>query len=186
MSPTRNRSEAQSMDDAMDVHREEMLRFARRRVGDLLDAEDLVQQTFLRALANREQLQDRSRLRAWLFRILRNLIHDALRRPSLLSAGLRSDEVAAAEVEGSRETCRCALALAKTLNPRYQEILDAAVLREQPLKVLAASRGINLNNIMVRLHRARRALREKLQAHCGTSSLRACLSCSCGDEAEAR
>jgi len=29
----------------------------------------------------------------------------------------------------------------------------------------------------VRLHRARRALREVLREHCGTASLRACLAC---------
>jgi hypothetical protein len=38
---------------------------------------------------------------------------------------------------------------------------------------------VTTNNAMVRLHRARRALRSLLQEHCGTTSLRACLSCVC-------
>ena len=46
---------------------------------------------------------------------------------------------------------------------------------------LADGLGITVNNASVRLHRARRAMRDALCEHCGTDSLRSCQDCPCED-----
>ena len=46
----------------------------------------------------------------------------------------------------------------------------------------ARSLGLTLNNLNVRLHRARQRLRGKLEATCHVCSKHGCLDCSCGDE----
>lgn len=66
-----------------------LFRVAHRLCGHRGDAEDLVQETYYQALRGRSSLRDASKLRAWLFRILRNTwSHNQARRG-------RTQEVAA-------------------------------------------------------------------------------------------
>lgn len=51
-----------------------------RLMGSLHDAEDMVQETLLRAWRNRESLQEPAALRAWLYKIATNICLDALRK----------------------------------------------------------------------------------------------------------
>src|SRR5262245_53375044 len=60
-------------------HRGELLGFVRRRIGHLVDPEDVLQQAALRALSSAHPLSDPARARAWFFRILRNVLTDELR-----------------------------------------------------------------------------------------------------------
>jgi RNA polymerase sigma-70 factor (ECF subfamily) len=53
---------------------------ARRITGDPHEAEDLVQDTYVRALQAHAQLKNPAQCRAWLYQILRNLFTDAYRR----------------------------------------------------------------------------------------------------------
>jgi RNA polymerase sigma-70 factor (ECF subfamily) len=61
----------------------------------------------------------------------------------------------------------------------YAEILRRVDLGDERLADVAAGLGITVNNATVRLHRARKALRDQLRAFCGTDSARACADCGC-------
>ncbi len=75
---------------------EDLRRFARRLAGSSPAAEDLVQETCRRALEARHQFNAESELRAWLFRILRNIHIDLLRRASHeVVNGVNGDELMA-------------------------------------------------------------------------------------------
>jgi RNA polymerase sigma-70 factor (ECF subfamily) len=47
----------------------------------------------------------------------------------------------------------------------------------------AARLDITHNNATVRLHRARKALRDAMEAHCGVTDPQACAACRCVDDA---
>jgi RNA polymerase sigma-70 factor (ECF subfamily) len=61
-------------------HRRELQVHCYRMLGSLEEAEDLVQETFLRAWRGRREFEGRSSARAWLYRIATNACLDALRR----------------------------------------------------------------------------------------------------------
>jgi RNA polymerase sigma-70 factor (ECF subfamily) len=64
----------------VEPHRNELLTHCYRLVGSLQDAEDLVQETFLRAWRRLETFQERASFRAWLYKIATNACLDALDR----------------------------------------------------------------------------------------------------------
>lgn len=63
-----------------DQHRRELQVHCYRMVGSLQDAEDMLQETLLRAWAKRSTFEGRSSLRAWLYRIATNACLDLIRR----------------------------------------------------------------------------------------------------------
>ena len=73
-------------------YRGELVRYAARLCGSGEEAEDLVQEVFLRALQNADTVLDLgpNQKRAWLYRALKNLFYDRYRRERLESAYLDS------------------------------------------------------------------------------------------------
>ncbi|MCE7979107.1 MAG: RNA polymerase subunit sigma-70, partial [Nitrospira sp. NTP1] len=83
------------------------------------------------------------------------------------------------EAELRQEICQCVSSLLDTLKPEYREALQIVDLQEGKLKDLAQQSGITPENAAVRVHRARAALRRRIEQACGTCSVHGCLDCSC-------
>jgi RNA polymerase sigma-70 factor (ECF subfamily) len=160
---------------ALAPNRARFLAFARSRVGG--DAEDVLQTALLRAALKADTLKESSRAVPWFFQILRHAVAD--HRPARETSSDEIDREAEPPPEATNDACRCSMGLLDSLRPEYAEILRRVDLDDQSLAECAAALSITENNAAVRLHRARKALREELVRFCGTDSIRACLACGC-------
>ena len=163
-------------------HRE-LLRFVERRVGSRAEAEDILQDAFVRGVQQAGTLRDGDSSQAWFYRTLRNAVIDRFRRRGAES---RAHEALAHELEESTpavETqdvvCACVRALAQTLKPEYATALQRVEIDGVTVQAFASEAGISANNAAVRLHRAREALRKRVSVTCGTCAEHGCLDCTC-------
>ena len=72
------------------------------------------------------------------------------------------------ELELKDAVCACMTRLLPTLKPEYAEMIRRVDLQDTPLSEVASSLSITPNNATVRLHRARQALKLRLERSCGT------------------
>jgi RNA polymerase sigma-70 factor (ECF subfamily) len=163
-------------------HRE-FLAFLERRVESRAVAEDILQAAFTRGLERGGDVQD-EKVVAWFYRVLRNAVIDHYRQRSSTARAMEAwgrefPDVQEPEAELRREICHCVSGLLETLKPEYREALRIVDLHEGKLKDLAQQSGITAENAAVRVHRARAALRRRIEQACGTCSVHGCLDCSC-------
>ena len=160
--------------------------FARKRVGDPHLAEDVVQESLLKALQADRKPDAEEDVIAWFYRILRRSIIDLYRRKEVREKALERFQAELTEVpdaEAERAICGCFKSLMAELPEQYREILERIDLGGGSIKEFAAAAGQSANNVTVRLHRARKQLKEKVVECCRVCSVHGCLDCEC-DPAE--
>ncbi|MGK5683734.1 RNA polymerase subunit sigma-70 [Actinoplanes sp. URMC 104] len=164
-------------------HRRELHVHCYRMLGSFEDAEDTVQETFLRAWRRRETFEGRSTFRAWLYRIATNACLDLLARsrPEPATGGevrwlqpypdRLLDELPAAGAEEpealavARETIELAYLVAvQHLAPRPRAVLILRDVLGWPAKDVAELLGDSVNSVNSALQRARAGMREHLPA----------------------
>ena len=158
--------------------------FARQRVGDAHLAEDVVQESLVKALAADRKPAGEEDTVAWFYRILRRTIIDLYRRSDARSRALDRFERELPQAptdDDERLLCRCFKRLLPSVPERYRELLQQIDLEGQEPAEVAAALGVTKNNLTVRLHRARKHLRELLSRNCRACSKHGCLDCTCGE-----
>lgn len=131
-------------------------------------AEDITQETFLKAYERLDQLRDASRVEAWLVRIAINGARDALRRSRNLCS-IPEDMETAAVTESmpenrllSLEDQRAVQAAVAALEPEYQEVVFLKYFRGMTVREISAVTGAPEGTVKTRLRRARLTIGELL------------------------
>ena len=164
-------------------HRRELHVHCYRMLGSFEDAEDTVQETFLRAWRRRETFEGRSTFRAWLYRIATNACLDLLAkcRPEPATGGevlwlqpypdRLLDELPAGDADDpetvavARETIELAYLIAvQHLAPRPRAVLILRDVLGWPAREVAELLGDSVNSVNSALQRARAGMREHLPA----------------------
>lgn len=147
------------------------------------EVDDVVQVAAVRAVERSGSLKVPERVLPWLYRVHRNVIVDAVRQRGSHERLL--DNVSNAQEPTQpvdRDACSCSLAQMQSLRPAYSAVLELVDVQDASLSEAARALGISINNATVRLHRARRALRDTMSAHCGVQNARDCVTCRCVDD----
>lgn len=172
------------VEDAILKNLKVFVAFARSRVGDEHLAEDVVQDSLLKALSTDRQPKSEEETITWFYRILRRSIIDLYRKQGARGRALerfKNELPETPEPEEERELCRCFHRLLPLVPEQYRELLDAVDLKGNDIAEVAKKLGVTRNNLTVRLHRARKHLRKALTDNCGACSAHGCVDCSCND-----
>lgn len=155
-----------------------LLRMAERLCGNPSDAEELLQETFLRAVRHGIPPNVRN-VAAWLTTTLKNLIIDHLRkikrRPSHESItdnheGLTQLEPHGPEPEWSKVTLDDIRDALGAIEPVYREVYRLHTFEGLSYEQIAQQLGVQRVTVGTRLNRARKKLREVLLARFGIRS----------------
>ena len=164
---------------------DDVYRFARSLTRDEADAEDVVQETFLRAFRSWQTFQTGTDIRRWLFTIARNVFLRSLERgqreTTLDDDGAEAVDAAAAHAVWVRKGLDPLLASAE-IGPAIQEALaelpeafrSVVVLvdvEDQSYEDAAEVLGIPVGTVRSRLFRGRKLLQEKLVTHAQDAGL---------------
>lgn len=145
-----------------------LLRFARRLTSDSAAAEDLVQETLMRAWRGFDQFRGGTNARAWLFRILLNTFYGQGRKGHLTLVPL--GETDRSGLNGSHGTFEITDAVAK-LPVDQRTVLMLGAVEGFTCREMSEMLNIPMGTVMSRLSRARQALRAHLDMtkdHAGT------------------
>ena len=150
-----------------DMHRDisallpDLRGFARFLTRDATAADDLVQDTLVRALAAREQFHPGSNLKAWLFTIQRNAFYEQARRTRretrVLRERLPDPESTPPDASGRADVSDLQRMLF-TLPPLLREALVLVGAQELSYEQAAAICGVPVGTIKARVSRARTQL----------------------------
>lgn len=144
---------------------------AYRLVGNEEDASDVVQEAYLRAYKGIGRFREEAQFSTWLYRITANCAATHLGKrkkhrheelpddDQVLDLSPMRDPQAVADASGLRERLTAAL---EDLPPRLRTVVVLRDVYDLPHEAIAAELGISESAAKVRLHRARRKLREQL------------------------
>src|SRR4051794_874199 len=146
------------------------------------DAEDLVQDTYLKAFRSGHQFEPGTNLKAWLFTILHNTYRNARRHDGRSPVDVDSEAVERAADDGPGVQTPEQILTRATLDADLQAALDAlpeafrqAVwlrdVEELTYAEMAGVLDIPIGTVMSRISRGRRALLKELQARRGKPDL---------------
>ena len=154
-----------------------IFRYIMSMVQDTAEAEDLTQETFLRAYQRRESLRDEGAQTAWLYRIATHVCLDRLRQyarrsPKESQADLDDIDVAEPDTPSLQKTLErdemseCVQRYLNRLSDSYRAVILLHDVHELTAREIAQLLGESVATVKIRLHRARRKLSITLQAGC--------------------
>jgi RNA polymerase sigma-70 factor (ECF subfamily) len=155
-------------------HRERLIA-ALARLVRREEAEELANETLIRALSSAESFRGEADAYTWLYRIALNLAYDLLRRQKRHPEVSMDEEIENLErvpAHGDpsalkkREMSQCVRNLLTTLPPEQHEVLIHADIHDATASEIARNTGVSTGNAKIRLHRARRAMKSILEKHC--------------------
>lgn len=169
--------ESDSFERFVELFRSKVFRYSWLMCGSPQDAEEVAQETLLKAFQNLRQLRDPASVRAWVFRIAKNVC--LMRRRRSLFAP--SEEVALEELPAGtepagtgdppdavvlQEELRAILdRLILELPPLYRQVVVLRDMEELSTEETAQILDVSTDVVKTRLHRGRAAMKQKLDCY---------------------
>lgn len=166
--------ELKKIEELVNGHQREIINFHFRFVGNRFDAEDLAQETFIKAYKKLDTLKDPAKAKSWLYTIARNTVIDFFRKnknkdialgdallENVAGTAVADYQSQAINMEVSKELDRCIDKLVK----EDRAIIKLLYYEGFSYKEIAELLRINENTLKSRLHRARKILLEMIRTN---------------------
>lgn len=151
-------------DELYRQHFPELLRYCTGACRDRELAEDLAQETFLKALQNADTFEDLgpSQRRAWLFRTMKNLLCDRYRRSLLEEQYIQTHREGISYLEPGIQQAENELVL-RTLPPEDRAVFTLRYMEGYNASEISELLGIPAGTIRAKLSRCRKLLKTMLE-----------------------
>ena len=160
------------IEDLVNEHQREIIGFHYCFVGNLADAEDLAQETFIKVYKKINTLKDHKKAKSWLYSIARNTVIDFFRKNKNKEIALSDallDSIAQTTTAAYQEK-----AISNEISKELDRCIDRLVKEDRAIvrllyyegfsyKEIADLLNINENTLKSRLHRARKVLLEMIR-----------------------
>lgn len=149
------------------AYQAELLGYLRHRAAHPEDAEEVLQEVFIKAMRQEKQFCSIDNPRAWLFQVARNALADRLRvsRPH----DPLPEDLAAQATEGLAPVdtlSQCLPRVLSELGPKDRLAITYCDIEGHSQQELAALLGLSLSGAKSRLQRARQQLKQKMEIGC--------------------
>lgn len=176
----------------VEIH-QDFLRFLTRRLGNEEEAADVLHDFYVKVLARIGDVRETANLRAWMRRVLKTTLIDYYRAQGKRRESEKEYQyLESIHLSGNGRddldliVCMCLYKLLPTLKSEYADVLWRADLVGESRESISAALGITEANLRVRLHRARQALRHRLEEICRTCPIHGYMDCDCDYSAQLR
>lgn len=150
--------------------RNELLNFIKAKVDDEYEAEDILQEVFIKIYRNIEQLDDQAKLKPWLYKITNNTIIDYYRKRKDSAFQIEEVEGVLGNVEENAnmndEMLTCLKLFLYELPDKYKEPLEMYEFKGMKHREISEKLNITMSGSKTRIQRAREKLREVLIKCC--------------------
>jgi RNA polymerase sigma-70 factor (ECF subfamily) len=161
---------------SMTPHMDQMYNYAMYLTGERDEANDLLQETFLKAYRFYDKYEEGTNAKAWLYRIMRNTYINEYRRLKRLPDLVEFDEQisapyfapdvqrSATQFEGELFGDEIATAIAR-LPEKFKSVIMLRDVEDLPYEEIAEALDIPVGTVRSRLHRARALLFDRLKGY---------------------
>lgn len=163
--------DVQSFETIYEENKDMLYRYAYSILKDNAGAEDAVQDAFVALADNFEKTytMDQSKIRSYMVVIVRNAafrIYNRRKKETPAEEFYTADEPSGEEIHigiESEELRRILFDKIRSLDPKYGDLIMLRYYHKMPEKDIANSLGISVENVKVRLFRARNMLKDMLR-----------------------
>lgn len=172
------KGDQRAFEELVDLYQNKLYHMAYRMLGGRQEAEDAVQETFLRVFRNLDRYDENMKFSTWIYRITTNLCIDKLRKRkptysldaeagdhegldgySMLPSDERTPESEAVLSE-TQQIIRNAI---EHLPAKYKSVMVLRYLEDLSLQEIGDVLGMPVTTIKTRVHRGREFLRKRLE-----------------------
>jgi len=164
--------------ELVELYKDKLYHLARRMLSQRQEAEDIVQETFLRVYNHLDRYDENQKFSTWIYRIATNLCIDRLRRRRQVYsldaessehegldgyAMLPSDDRTPESELLLSETQRILHDAIETLPAKYKSVIVLRYLQDLSLQEISEVLDMPVTTVKTRVHRGREFLRKKLE-----------------------
>lgn len=151
---------------AWDENEQALKNWLLKKTGDRDQAQDLLQDLFIKALQNKERFCTLSDARSWLFRMARNSAIDLYRKSQLETGSVCSELVEEDTATPLVNLQQCLIRVLSELPEDDREVIEQCDMQGVSQIDYARIRGLSVSAAKSRIQRARKKLREQMITSC--------------------
>jgi len=144
--------------------------YIKKRVDNEEDAEDILQEVFIKINNNLKNLEDEKKIHAWIYTIARNAITDYYRknskRPQLIELDENISDNSPVELTANLEIAACLKGMINNLPEKYKEAILLSEFEKLSQKEMSEKLGMSISGVKSRVQRGRKMLKEMLLGCC--------------------